>query len=184
MDDAKIIELYWTRREIAVEETDKAYGRSLFGLSNRILQNRQDAEENVSDTYMRTWETIPPQRPKYLLAFLQKICRNLALDRLDWRNAAKRNAELVSLTEEMSLCIPDAGHDRTMEGREIARALEAFLDSLPRESRLIFLRRYLYVDTIAEIAQRYGISESKVKMRLNRTRTKLKAYLEKEGICI
>lgn len=184
MDDAKILDLYWARREVAIEETDKVYGQKLFGLSQRILQNQEDAEENVSDTYMRAWETIPPQRPQFFQAFLMKLCRHLALDKLDWKKAAKRNAEIVALTEEMELCIPDMSHDRQMEGKELGRILEAFLNSLPKESRLIFLRRYLYVDTIAEIAQRYGFSESKVKMQLQRTRAKLCTYLEKEGIRI
>lgn len=184
MEDSKIIALYWSRREIAIEETDKAYGRMLYSLSDRILRNQQDAEENVSDTYMRVWDTIPPQRPKYFQAFLSKICRHLALDRLDWKNAAKRNAEIVALTEEMALCIPDTRHDSQMEARELRRTLEAFLETLPKESRLIFLRRYLYVDTVSEIAQRYGISESKVKMQLHRTRAKLMTYLEKEGITV
>ena len=182
MDDAKIIDLYWARKETAIEETDKAYGRNLFSLSKRILQNQQDAEENVSDTYMRAWETIPPQRPQYFQAFLMRICRHLALDKLDWKKAAKRNAEIVALTEEMALCIPDTSHDAQMEGKELGRLLETFLNTLSRESRLIFLRRYLYVDTIAEIARRYGFSESKVKMQLRRTRAKLYTYLEKEGI--
>lgn len=182
MEDSKIIDLYWERAETAIEETERAYGRRLYGLSHRILQNQQDAEENVSDTYMRTWETIPPQRPKYFFAFLSKICRRLALDRLDWKAAAKRNAEVVCLTQEMEQCIPDTSRDRSLEGKELRRILEAFLDSLSKDSRLIFLRRYLYVDTVAEIAARYGMTESKVKMQLKRTRAKLSAYLEKEGI--
>ena len=182
MDDASILDLYWSRKEQAIEETDKAYGRSLLSLSQRILGNKQDAEENVYDTYMRTWETIPPQRPVYFRAFLTKICRCLALDRLDWNKAAKRNAELVSLTEEMASCIPDRRIEDEMEGKELGRLLERFLATLPRDSRLIFLRRYLYLDTVAEIARRYGFSESKVKMQLQRTRGKLNTYLNKEGI--
>lgn len=184
MDDSKILDLYWARNEIAIEETDKAYGRKLFGLSNKILQNQEDSEENVSDTYMKTWVSIPPSRPKYFLAFLSKICRHLALDRLDWQKAAKRNAEIVSLTQEMQACIPDTSHDRYVDAREIAAAMESFLKTLSKESRLIFLRRYLYVDTVAEISQRYGISESKVKMQLHRTRAKLSEHLKKEGICV
>ena len=184
MNDLNIIDLYWARKEQAIEETDKLYGRTLLGLSLRILQNKQDAEENVYDTYMRTWESIPPQRPAYFKAFLTKICRCLALDRLDWRKAAKRNAELVSLTEEMASCIPDKRLEDQMEGRELGKLLEQFLSTLPKESRLIFLRRYLYLDTVAQIATRYGFSESKVKMQLKRTRSKLHAYLNKEGVTI
>lgn len=184
MEDSKIIDLYWARNERAIEETDKAYGRTLFGLSYRILENQEDSEENVSDTYMKTWTSVPPCRPRHFLAFLSKICRHLALDRLDWRKAAKRNAEIVALTEEMQACIPDTSHDRYAESREIAIAMEAFLKTLSKESRLIFLRRYLYVDTVSEIARRYGLSESKVKMQLHRTRAKLSEHLKKEGIFV
>jgi len=184
VEDAKIIALFWERDEQAVQETDTAYGRKLFCLSNHILGNREDAEESVSDTYMKTWKSIPPKRPKYFYAFLAAICRNLSLDRLDWRQAAKRGAEVVSLTQEMESCIPDGRQDAQMDRRELRRVLEAFLDALPQESRLIFLRRYLYVDPVAEIAARYGISESKVKTQLHRTRAKLHTYLEKEGIYV
>ena len=184
MEDAKIIELFFQRNEQAVKETDTAYGRKLYVLSNNILNNREDAEESVSDTYMETWKSIPPKRPKYFYAFLASICRNMSFNRLDWRMAAKRNAEVVALTQEMELCIPDSRQEVEMDRRELRRVLESFLETLSKESRLIFLRRYLYVDTVAEIAARYGISESKVKTQLHRTRAKLHTYLAKEGICV
>ena len=184
MEDTKIIALFWERNEQAVKETDTAYGRKLFVLSNNILNNREDAEESVSDTYMEAWKTIPPKRPKYFYAFLASICRNLSLNRLDWRMAAKRNAEVVTLTREMETCIPDKTRDADFDRREMKRILEGFLESLSRESLLIFLRRYLYVDTVAEIAARYGISESKVKTQLHRARKKLHTCLEKEGIYV
>ncbi len=184
MEDAKIIELFFQRNEQAVKETDTAYGRKLYVLSNNILNNREDAEESVSDTYMETWKSIPPKRPKYFYAFLASICRNMSFNRLDWRLAAKRNAEVVALTQEMEMCIPDTRQDGEMDRRELRRAMESFLESLTKESRLIFLRRYLYVDTVAEIAARYGISESKVKTQLHRTRAKLHTYLAKEGIYV
>ena len=184
MEDAKIIELFWERNEQAVKETDTAYGRRLYVLSNNILNNREDAEESVSDTYMETWKSIPPKRPMYFYAFLASICRNVSFNRLDWRLAAKRNAEVVSLTQELEMCIPDSRQEVEMDRRELRRVLETFLDSLSKESRLIFLRRYLYVDTVAEIAARYGISESKVKTQLHRTRAKLHTYTIKEGIYV
>ena len=184
MEDAKIIELFFQRNEQAVKETDTAYGRRLYLLSNNILNNREDAEESVSDTYMEIWNSIPPKRPKYFYAFLASVCRNVSFNRLDWRLAAKRNAEVVSLTQELEMCIPDSRQDGEMDRRELRRVLEAFLDSLSKENRLIFLRRYLYVDTVAEIAARYGISESKVKTQLHRTRAKLHTYLAKEGIYV
>ena len=184
MEDTEIMELFWARNEDAIKETDAVYGRKLNTLAKNILLSREDAEESVSDTYMETWKTIPPHRPKYFFAFLASICRHLSLNRLDWNMAAKRKAEVVLLTEEMELCIPGTSLERTMRGKELGRILDAFLESLPKDSRLIFLRRYWYVDTIAEIAQRYGMTESKVKMQLSRTKEKLRTYLEKEEISV
>lgn len=182
MEDSKIIDLFWARDEAAIVQTDAAYGRKLHALANKILNNREDAEEAVSDTYMTTWEIIPPQRPNHFYAFLASICRHLSFHKVDWRLAAKRNAPIVSLTEEMELCIPDTRRDWELEDREIGHVMDAFLESLPKETRLIFLRRYWHMDTIAEIAARYSMTESKVKMQLSRTRNKLRTYLEREGI--
>lgn len=184
VEDSEIIERYWARDEQAIQETDRVYGRKLYALADRILQNQEDAEESVSDTYMKAWETIPPQRPNYFFPYLAKLCRNFALGRLDWRNAAKRNAEVVTLTREMELCIPDPSYDKRLEGEEIGEALNRFLEGLSRESRMIFMRRYWYTDSISQIAARYGISESKVKTRLHRTRAQLYAFLKKEGIYV
>lgn len=184
MDDRKIIELYFARDEDAIRHTDDTYGRRLFSLADRILNNDADAQESVSDTYLKAWETIPPQKPRYFFAYLAKICRHFALGKLDWNRAAKRNAEVVSLSQEMEQCIPDGGTVRQMESRELGMILDAFLRTLSAENRMVFLRRYWYADTIAEIAVRYGISESAVLMRLSRTRARLSAYLEKEGIFV
>lgn len=184
MDDKQILDLFFVRNEDAIRYTDNTYGRRLFILADNIVNNDQDAEESVSDTYLKAWETIPPQRPTYFFAYLAKICRHYALGRLDWKNAAKRKAEVVSLTLEMELCIPDNARDRELEGKELGRVLNAFLRTLTPENRMVFLRRYWYVDTVAEIAVRYGISESAVMTRLSRTRKKLSEYLQKEGISV
>ena len=182
MDDSKIIELFFARNEDAIKHTDDTYGRRLFHLADNIVHNDQDAEESVNDTYMKAWDTIPPQRPEHFFAFIAKICRNFALKRIDWQKAKKRNAEVVTLTQEMENCIPDTYRDMEADERELGRILDAFLRTLTPENQMVFLRRYWYVDTIAEIAVRYGISESAVQMRLNRTRSKLAMYLAKEGI--
>lgn len=182
MEDEKIIALFFARDEQAIVHTDACYGKRLFGMAQNILRNHEDAEESVSDTYMKAWETIPPQKPIHFFGYLAKICRYAALGRLDWKNAAKRKAEVVSLTSEMELCIPDTTRDAVLEGKELGRILNAFLRTLSAENRMVFLRRYWYVDTVAEIAQRYGISESAVMTRLHRTRKKLSQYLEKEEI--
>ena len=184
MTDSQMIALFWDRNEDAIKETDAAYGQKLYAVSDKILRSAQDAEESVSDTYMRAWDTIPPLMPNYFFAYLAKICRNCSLSRLQWNSAAKRSAEIVSLTQEMENCIPDRSHERKLEGEEIGRVLNAFLDSISLESRLIFMRRYWYTDSIAEIAARYSISEGKVKTQLHRTRNKLQLFLAKEGIYV
>ena len=184
MTDQEIIDLYWEREEQAIRETDKAYGHKLYSLSWRILRSEEDAEENVSDTYMKAWNTIPPQRPVYFFAYLAKICRNFALGRLDWMNAAKRKAIIVSITEEMVNCIPDPSNRLDSQEEDLGDALNRFLAMLSKESRVIFLRRYWFADSIEEIAIRYHISQSKVKTRLYRTRNQLRVFLEKEGISI
>lgn len=182
MTDHQIIELYWARSEDAIKQTDIVYGRKLHNLAHRIVQNFEDAQECVSDTYFKTWDTIPPQRPSYFFAYLAKICRNFALGVLDWKSATKRNGEVVALSAEMEACIPDPQHERKLEGEELGEVLNRFLESLSVDNRIIFLRRYWYLDTIAEIADRYGMTQSKVKTQLHRTRAKLHSFLEKEGI--
>jgi len=184
MEDRAIIELYWKRDETAIRETDAAYGDRLQELSRHILDSREDARECVNDTYLKTWETIPPQRPNFFFAFLSKICRYISFGRLDWNNAAKRRADLVALTEELERCIPDRRVQDQLEARELGRILSAFVSTLPKDSRLIFLRRYWHLDTTEEIAKKYGFSVSKVKTQLHRTRAKLHAYLEQEGITL
>jgi len=184
MTDEKIVELYWRRSEDAIAETDAAYGRKLRMLSLRILQNHEDAEEVVNDTYMKTWGSIPTNRPRYFYAYIAAICRHLSLNLVNWNLAAKRKAEIVAITDEMEQCLPDPVPERILRGRELAKTLDAFLDTLPKDSRILFLRRYWYGDPVADIARRFGLTESKVKMQLHRTRGKLRDYLEKEGVSV
>lgn len=184
MNDEQIIALFYDRDEEAIRRTHGAYGRSLFSLADNIVRNREDAEESVNDTYWKAWDSIPPNHPSHLFAYLAKICRNLALKKLEWKSAAKRNGEVVALTQEMEQCIPDPMRDREVEARELGRVLDRFLRTLSEENQMVFLRRYWYVDTIAEIALRYGITEGAVQMRLNRTKKKLSNYLAKEGIFV
>lgn len=182
MDDEKIIELFFARNEEAIRQTDAAYGKRLFRLADRIVRNEQDAEESVNDTYLHTWQSIPPTKPVHFFAYIARLCRNISINRLDWNNASKRNAEVVCLTEEMEACIPDPVRERELEAKELGRLLDAFLRMQSEENQVIFLRRYWFVDTIAEIAARMGMSESAVQMRLSRTKARLCTYLEKEGI--
>ena len=184
MDDSEILDLYFARSEQAIVQTDQKYGFYSYSIAKRILSDPLDAEESVNDTYAEVWKSLPPRRPKYFFAFLASICRHLSLNRVDWKQAAKRRAQGVPLTEEMENCIPDAVHERQMEAKELGKLLDAFLEGLPKDSRLIFLRRYWYVDSVPEIAARYGMTESKVKMQLSRTKEKLRSFLEQEGIYV
>ena len=184
MKDEEILDMYFSRDERAIQYTDAVYGKRLWSLANRVLFNRLDAEEAVNDTYMKAWTTIPPNRPIHFYAYLAKICRFITLGKLDWNNAAKRKADIVSLTDELMQCIPDESRYAETDSQEIGRTITQFLESISLESRVIFMRRYWFCDSIAEIAKRYAITESKVKMRLQRTRNQLADYLNKEGISI
>lgn len=183
-EDHEIIELYWARSESAVHETDEKYGAKLHTLSGRILPDAEDAEECVNDTYLGAWNAMPPQRPLAFFAFLARICRNIACDKLDKLRAKKRSAEVSALTEELSACIADPTAAREAESREIAEALNSFLSTLPVDARLFFMRRYWYMDSVKAIAEKYGCGESRVKTSLHRTREKLRDYLQKEDIWI
>ena len=182
MEDNKIIDLFWTRDQMAIEETGIKYGSRLQRLATKILYSREDADESVNDTYLAAWNTIPPQRPVHFFAFLAKICRFAAYGKLDWKTAQKRQAEVVELTNELETCIPDSAAQTAFDSRELGELLNIFLGTLTEEKRLIFMRRYWFEDSVKDISKRYGIGESKVKTTLLRTRTNLRNFLEKEGI--
>ena len=182
MNDEQIIQLFFTRNEDAIRQTDDRYGAKLTRLSENIVGSREDAQECVNDTYFKAWDTIPPTKPVHFFAYLAKICRHLAFDRLDWNNAAKRKAEVVALTQEMEECIPGTWLEEELTNAEISSLIGDFLRKQPADTRMIFVRRYWYGDSVSEIALRYEISQNAVMMRLSRTRSKLAAYLKKEGI--
>lgn len=180
MEDREIVLLLQERKEQAVEEIKRIYGKRLTHIAMAILENPEDADECVNDTLWKAWRAIPPAAPVFLYAFLAKICRNTALDRINYRNAEKRQGVVLELTAEMEQCIPGRMGDSRWESRELAALLNQFLKGLPAEKRIIFMRRYWYGESVAEIADRFHISEANVKTSLFRTRKKLRAYLEKE----
>ena len=181
MEDNRIIDLYWARSEEAVAQTARKYGGYCRRIAWNILYNPEDTDECVNDTYLRAWDTIPPQRPKVLQTFLARITRNLSLDRWRRNQAQKRDSGVFLALEELEACVP--GCDGNMsEDIAIRDALNGFLGNLKPEHRKIFLRRYWYLSPVKEIAEDYSISESKVKMILLRTREKLRVHLETEGI--
>ena len=186
MDDSAIIDLYWQRDQSAISETDVKYGGFLRNLSWNILRSHGDAEECVNDTYLKTWNAIPPARPSALQAWLGRIARNLSLDRWKQTRAQKRGGDSMDiLLGELDACVPaPRGTEQALEDREIAALISAFLRSLPAESRIIFLQRYWYGQDLADIAGKLGCGQGKVKSSLFRTRKALRTYLEQEGIAI
>ena len=182
MEDERIIELYNSRDEAAIEETRNRYGSRIRAVAAGILRDEEDAKECESDTYFKAWNSIPPQQPRHFFAYLAKITRNSALTRLEAANAAKRRAELIELTDELQQCVPDVMAQRSFEAAETGELLSSFLRSENAESRVIFIRRYWLAQSVAEIAGSLGFSESKVKSSLMHTRERLRGFLEKEGI--
>lgn len=181
MEDSIIIDLYMKRDENAIAQTKKQYGKGLRSLAFQILHNEEDAEECENDTYLKAWRSIPPEQPVYFFAYLTKICRYNALHMLERSRAEKRSATVVELSDELAACLPDSKAVRAMEDRELGEMIGTFLNTLSRENRVIFVRRYYLSQPVAEIAGALRVSESKVKSSLFRTRNKLKEYLSKEG---
>lgn len=186
MNDSEIIELYWNRMESAIIHTAEKYSSYCRSISMNILNNSADAEECVNDTYLHAWNAIPPNRPSVFRTWLGKITRNLSIDRYKKSISQKRGGyEIELLLSELENCIPDTNNvENRMEDLEIAHLISVFLRSIKEESRLVFIRRYFYCDSVIQIANRFNMSESKVKSSLFRTRKALKSHLEKEGISI
>ena len=183
MEDSQIVALYLARDENAIRQSAEKYGARLRALAACIVGERTEAEECENDTYLRAWQTIPPHEPRdYLFAYLAKIIRNLSLDRCRAAGSQKRGARLVELSEELeaSLCAPERASD-ALDAAELSRLVSAWLRASPPERRSIFLRRYWYMDSVAELARRFSSSESRVKTILFRARRDLKRHLEKEG---
>lgn len=183
MEDNQIIELYFARKEQAIVETDSKYGKYCYSIAYNILTNREDSEESVNDTYMAAWRAMPPRRPSILATFLGKITRRLSIDRWRSRNAYKRGGgEIVLALEELEDCVTDGQTvEQQYQRKELAVFVNRFLDGLPETERSVFLCRYWYLDSIADIAGHFEFTPGKVTSMLHRTRNKLRAQLEKEG---
>ncbi len=183
LEDEKIVELYLERNETAIEKTSEKYGIRLRSISKGIVKDTETAEECENDTYMAAWNSIPPNEPKtYFYAFLARIIRNLSLACCRKKTAIKRSAFISELSVEMEECIPSPDDmDCRIDDMVFAEMMNKFLAELDAEKRKIFVRRYWYMDSVAEISEKFSISESKVKTVLFRIRKKLREFLEKEG---
>lgn len=186
MEDAKIVEQFLNRDESAIANVADKYGSRLRRIANNILADPAEAEECENDTYMEAWKSIPPHEPKdYLFTYLARIIRNISLDLCRRRSRLKRSAILTELTEEIEQCIPSPNDtDCQLEGILLGEIVSTFLKKLPEEKRKVFLRRYWYLDSIADISLHFSLSESKVKTMLFRCRNELRVYLIKEGYTI
>ena len=183
MDDAKIVQFYFDRNEQAIPATADKYGNYCKSIANNILGNHQDADECINDTYLNTWSTIPPHRPKMLSTFLGKIVRNLSFNRYKHNTAGKRGGgELPAVLDELASCV--SGNDdveQAYEYKELVKDTNDFLSTLPVHKRNIFVCRYWYTDSVADIAARYNMSYAAVSMELTRLRTKFHNYLIGRG---
>lgn len=184
MDDSRIIELYNLRDQQAISETKRKYGSYCYNIANRIVRNPEDAAECENDTYLRAWNAIPPAHPCPFAPFLGQIVRRLSLDRYRLNTALRRGGDEFPLSlSELEECIPDTRSiPEETEAKELSRIISDFLRKIPEEQCSVFLLRYWHFYSIKEISRKYGYSQSKVKMMLLRTREKLRAELEKEGV--
>lgn len=175
--DRRIVDLFFTRDEQAIAETDHYYGSYCLRISLGILEDRRDAEECVNDTYLKTWNSIPPNRPHSLRAYLGRIVRNISLNRYKANRAERRNREFELSLEELVDCIPM----RDEEASALPALLNQFLEALSQEERILFCARYWHGMAVRDLAKTYGLTPKAVTMRLSRTREKLKAYLNERG---
>lgn len=184
MDDNKIVGLYWERSEQAIAETSTKYGRYCNYIAYNILQNYEDADECVNDTYIKAWHSMPPHRPNRLSTFLGKITRNLSLNRYEKNTAQKRGSGRIPLVlDELQECIPSCSSvEKSIDDIILQDTLNKFLSEMAKKNRIIFMQRYWYIYSIKEIATEHKFSDGKVKMMLLRARNDLKLFLEKEGI--
>lgn len=183
MEDHKIIDLFFLRSEMAVTELEKKYGTVCKKLAFHILNNQEDAEECVNDAYLAVWSKIPPNRPDPLQAYLCRIVRNLSIKKYRANTAEKRNSFYDVSLDELAECIParETIEDHR-DAKELGKQLDAFLDTLDQKSRVLFLRRYRFSESLAELASAFHITEHNAAVRLSRIRAKLRNYLSKEGI--
>ena len=183
IEDEKIVELFFKRSELAIRELNNKYGKACHRLSYNIVNDRQDAEECVNDAYLGAWNAIPPEKPDPLLTYLCKIVRNISIMRYRANTALKRNSNYDSTMEELENCLSSSvSVEDSLEEKELIAIIEDFLRDLSQENRVIFLWRYWFSDSYAEIAARTGLTEKNVSVRLSRIRKQLQTHLAERGV--
>ena len=185
VDDEKIIELFFQRSENAIVELSAKYGSIGMSTAYNILGNREDAEECVNDSYLGVWNAVPPKTPNPLIAFLLKIVRNISINRCTYNSRQKRNNQYYECVDELNYCIAtNENVESQIEATELTKSIENFLDSLSKTNRLIFIRRYWYVDSYESISKITGLKENAIRTRLSRIRSKLKKHLQKRVVTL
>ena len=185
MEDSDIVDLYWKRSDLAISETERKYGRYCHTIACHICGTDQDAEECVNDTWLRAWELMPPERPAVLSAFLGRITRHLAINRIKEKNRKKRGGGEAALAlDELAECVPGGTNpELALEEKELEEAVGSFVAGLPETERTVFILRYWYLVPLADMADKLNFSQGKLKSILFRTRKKLRAFLQEEGLC-
>ena len=185
MDDSRIIDLFFERSEKAISELSSKYGGVCLKVATNVLHNHQDAEECVNDSYLGVWNAIPPKRPNPLLAFVCRLVRNIAINRYEYNSAQKRKGTYDICLDELQECVST---DETVESEytanELSRIIDEYLDTLEETSRMVFVRRYWFMDSFKDIASVSGLSEGAIRTRLSRLRNNLKIYLESRGVTL
>ena len=185
MDDEKIIELFFERDQRAIGELDAKYGRICHRISYNILNNSQDADECVNDAYLGVWNTVPPEKPDPLLTYVLKIVRNISLKEYHRKSAVKRNSQYTVAFQEIEDCISDKkAVEDEVSAVELTHVIESFLDTLTRENRVVFMRRYWFSESLSEISRLTGLTEKNISVRLTRIRQKMRKYLIERGVLI
>ncbi len=182
MDDSKIIDQLFDRGENALDELSRKYSRLYKGILREMLGDESDVEECANDVLLAVWNSIPPSRPDSLPAYVCRIARNIGINRLKYNKRQKRDSGYTVLLSELDDCIPDTGADFREESRRIGSVLSDFIRNLDAETRILFVRRYIYLESVTSLAKRFGMSENAVSVKLFRARIKLKKVLEKEDI--
>jgi len=184
MNDKDIVQLFFERSQQAVAELSKKYGKLCFHIALNILKCNEDAEECENDTYLKTWNSVPPDNPKYLSAYVSRIVRNLALSQYRYSHRKMRDNHLQVYLSELRDCIPSSQDVEASMDDTVNNAIHVFLSKQDLTTRALFIQRYFYMESISSLSKRYGLKESNISTRLNRTRLKLKQYLEREGVVL
>lgn len=182
LEDEKIIALLWERSQQAIEALAEQYGSLCRGIAFRVLGDIEDARECENDTWLKVWHSIPPNKPQNLAAFVSKIVRNLALDRFRYENRKKRSCEMDAMYSELIECIPSKEDITELADHTVADIITAFLEQQDKQTRVLFVQRYFYMESINDLGKQYGMKPSTVSTKLNRVRRKLKQHLERQGV--